>query len=584
MPVHNADIAAVFDEIADLLELEDANPFRIRAYRNAARVVDGLGQDLRAMVAGGEDLTALPGIGKDLAAKIKELADTGKSSFLERLRGEVPPAIAELLHIPNLGPKRVRHLWHDLGIQTVPQLREAARAGHIRELSGFGTKSETKILEAVEARLSKDQRFKLATAAQYADALVAHLEAAAGVERVVVAGSFRRRRETVGDLDILVMAAPDSRATAAFTGYDDVGEVLASGPTRASVRLKSGLQVDLRVVPAESYGAALCYFTGSKAHGIALRGLAQEKGLKINEYGVFKGQKRIAGDSEESVYRAAGLPYIPPELREDRGEIAAAREGRLPRLIELGDLKGDLHAHTSATDGHDSLEDMARAAAAAGLEYLAITDHSRRLTMAHGLDADRLARQMDEIDRLNETLAGIRLLKGIEVDILEDGGLDLPDAVLARLDVVVGAVHSRFDLPRDRQTERILRALDHPHFTLLAHPSGRLIGEREAYEVDMPRIIRHAKERGCCLELNSHPERLDLLDTWCMAAKAEGVLVAIDSDAHRTRDFANLSFGIGQARRGWLEARDVINTRSLAQLGKLLGHRLVKPAGTRARA
>lgn len=582
MPVHNADIAAIFTEIADLLEIEAANPFRIRAYRNAARVIGDLGTDVRTVIASENGmtrgLTRLPGIGKDLAGKIQEIVATGKCPFLESLRREVPPAVSELLRIPNLGPKRVRLLWQDLGIQTVEQLYRAACDGRIREVPGFGEKSEEKIRQAVEANLGKERRFKLAIAASYAEALVAHLKGVAGVERVEVAGSFRRQRETVGDLDILVVAAPGSKVTAAFTGYDEVDEVLAGGPTRASIRLHSGLQVDLRVVARESYGAALYYFTGSKSHSVAVRRLAQEKGLKINEYGVFRGQQRIAGETEESVFAAVGLPWIPPELRENRGEIAAAQAGQLPRLVELKDLRGDLHAHTRATDGRDTLEDMARAAAAAGLEYLAITEHSRRLAMAHGLDPERLARQIDEIDqlndqmndRLNESLAGIRLLKGIEVDILEDGSLDLPDSILARLDLVVGAVHSRFDLPRARQTERIMKAMDNPHFTLLAHPSGRLIDEREPYDVDMARLIAHAKSRGCCLELNAHPERLDLLDTWCMAAKEAGVLVAIDSDAHSVRDFANLRFGVGQARRGWLTAENVLNTRPLAELRNLL--------------
>jgi len=323
-------------------------------------------------------------------------------------------------------------------------------------------------------------------------------------------------------------------------------------------------------VAQESYGAALHYFTGSKAHNIAIRRSAQQLGLKINEYGVFRGAKRIAGDSEEAVYRAVGLPYIPPELREDRGEIEAARAGRLPKLVELADLRGDLHAHSKASDGHDSLHDMALAAKEMGLEYLAITEHSRRLTVAHGLDPLQLAKQCDEIDRLNAELDGITLLKGIEVDILEDGSLDLPDGVLERLDLVVGAVHSRFDLSRAKQTERILRAMDHPHFTLLAHPSGRLIEKREPYDVDMLRIIRHARQRGCFLELNAHPERLDLLDSHCQSAREEGVLVSIDSDAHSIFDFANLKFGVGQARRGWLEKKDVLNTRPLAALRKLL--------------
>jgi DNA polymerase (family 10) len=569
MPLHNADIAAVFDEIADLLEIESANPFRIRAYRNAARIVGELGRDVPTMVAKGEDLTTLPGIGADLAAKIKEIVDTGKCTQLERLRQEVPPAVSELLRLPGLGPKRVRALWHDLDIQTLEQLHRAARDGRIRDLPGFGEKTEQKILQAAQAHLSKVQRYKLALAAQYAEALADHLRRLPGVHKVEVAGSYRRMRETVGDLDIIV-SGTGGGVMEAFTAYDEVREVLSAGPTRASVVLRNGMQVDLRLVPPKSYGAALCYFTGSKAHNIALRRIAQDKGLKLNEYGVFRGERVIAGETEESVYRSLGLPFIAPELREDRGEIEAARAGRLPRLVELADLKGDLHAHTKASDGHDSLRDMALAAKAAGLQYLAITEHSRRLAMARGLDPERLARQIDEIDRLNGELEGIVLLKGIEVDILEDGSLDLPDAILARLDIVVGAVHSRFDLPRARQTERILRAMDHPHFHLLAHPLGRLIGTREPYDVDMLRIIRHARSRGCYLELNAHPERLDLLDSHCMAARDEGVLVAINSDAHSVLDFANLRFGVGQARRGWLEAKDVLNTRPLRGLRKLL--------------
>lgn len=566
MPVHNADIAAIFDEIADLLELEAANPFRVRAYRNAASIIGDLRHDVRQMVARGEDLTALPGIGADLAAKIREIVDTGHCALLDRLHRELPPAISELLHIPGLGPKRVRALWHDLDVQTAEQLCRAARDGRIRGLPGFGEKTERKILQAAEAHLSQSRRFKLASAAQYADALVAYLRGVPTVARVEIAGSFRRMRETVGDLDVLVVAAAGNAVSAVFTAYDEVKEVLAQGPTRASVVLRCGMQVDLRVVAPESYGAALCYFTGARAHNIALRRIAQERGLKLNEYGVFRGNERVAGETEESVYRILGLDWIPPELREDRGEIEAARAGRLPQLVRREDLRGDLHAHTRASDGHDSLRDMALAARAAGLEYLAITEHSRRLTVAHGLDAQRLARQIDEIERLNDELSGIRVLKGIEVDILEDGRLDLPDAILARLDLVVGAVHSRFDLPRAKQTERILRAMDNPHFTILAHPSGRMLETREPYDVDMLRIIRHAKTRRCALELNAHPQRLDLLDTWCMSALEEGVPVAISSDAHSVYDFANLRFGVGQARRGWLEAKDVLNTRPLAQL------------------
>jgi DNA polymerase (family 10) len=570
MPVHNADITAIFEEIADLLEIEGANPFRIRAYRNAARILGDLPQEARLLVERGDDLTRLPGIGSDLAAKVSEIVSSGHCSLLDRLRREVPPAITELLKIPGLGPKRVKALYHDLDVQTTEQLHRAALDGRIRALHGFGEKTEQNILQSLEAHASQGKRFKLATAAQYAEALHAFLQSVPGVQQVIVAGSFRRMRETVGDIDILVTAAADSPVMQRFTAYDEVAEVYSAGETRASILLKCGLQVDLRVVAQASYGAALHYFTGSKAHNIAIRRSAQQLGLKINEYGVFRGAKRIAGDSEESVYRAVGLPYIPPELREDRGEIEAARGGRLPQLVELSDLRGDLHAHSKASDGHDSLRDMALAAKALGLEYLAITEHSRRLTVAHGLDPVQLARQCDEIDRLNEELNGITLLKGIEVDILEDGSLDLPDGVLKRLDLVVGAVHSRFDLTRAKQTERILRAMDHPHFTLLAHPGGRLIERREPYDVDMLRIIRHARQRGCFLELDANPERLDLIDSHCQSAKEEGVLVSIDSDAHSTFDFANLRYGVGQARRGWLEKADVLNTRTLAALRKLL--------------
>jgi DNA polymerase (family 10) len=570
MPIHNADIAAAFEEIADLLEIQGANPFRVRAYRNAARTVGELGRDVAAMLEEGRELPKLPGIGADLAAKIHEIAETGKCSLLERLHQELPPAVTELLKIPGLGPKRVKALYHDLDVQTLEQLHRAARDGRIRELPGFGEKTEQRILQAVEAHAAQSRRFKLAVAGQYAAALTAFLQKVQGVKQVVVAGSFRRMRETVGDLDILVTAQAGSPVMERFTGYDEVKEVLSAGTTRASVVLRCGLQVDLRVVGEESYGAALHYFTGSKAHNIAIRRLAQERGLKLNEYGVFQGDRRIAGETEESVFRSVDLPFIPPELREDLGEIEAARAGRLPLLVQLADLRGDLHAHTKATDGNASIEEMALAAKSRGLEYLAITEHSRRLTVAHGLSAQQLSRQIDDIDQLNMELRGITLLKGIEVDIMEDGSLDLPDSVLARLDLVIGAVHSKFHLSRNKQTERILRAMDRPHFTILAHPSGRLIDRREPYDVDMQRIIRKARERGCYLELNAHPERLDLLDTHCKMAKEAGVLVAIDSDAHSTLDFDNLRFGVGQARRGWLEKRDVLNTRSLKDLKSLL--------------
>lgn len=573
MPVHNADIAAIFEHIADLLEIQGENPFRIRAYRNAARQVQSLGVPIAEMVEKGEDLTAIPGIGEDLAGKIREIVQTGRSPTLIKLEKKFPPTITELLKIPGLGPKRVKTLYERLQVRTLAELREAARAGRIRELPGFGEKTELSILEALEAHAEQAQRFKLAVAAQYAEPLVAYLKKAPGVGQVVIAGSYRRCKETVGDIDILATATDSAPVMDRFVGYEEVRDVLAKGPTRATIVLKSGLQVDLRVVDEACFGAALHYFTGSKAHNIAIRRLGQQRQLKINEYGVFKGNKRVAGDTEESVFAAVGLPWIAPELRENRGEIEAAAAGRLPELVRLKDLRGDLHAHTKATDGHHTLREMAEAARARGFEYLAITEHSRRLAVAKGLDPERLRRQIAEIERLNEELEGITLLKGIEVDILEDGTLDLPDTVLKELDLVVGAVHSKFDLPPKKQTERILRAMDNPYFTILAHPSGRLIGSREAYDVDMLALIRQARQRGCYLELNAHPERLDLLDTYCRMAKDEGVKIAVSSDAHRIQDFDNLKYGIGQARRGWLEKRDVLNTLPLAELRRALAKR-----------
>ena len=573
MAIHNATIASIFEEIADLLDIQGANPFRVRAYRNASRTIGELGTDVKTLLERGTAPTDIPGIGEDLARKINEILATGKCNFLERLRKEVPPAITELLKIPGLGPKRVKTLWHDLDIQTLEQLMRAAKDGRIRELPGFGDKTEQHILEAAQAHLSQAHRFKLAVAAQYAEAFAAYLRKVKGVEEVVIAGSFRRMRETVGDIDILVAAEEGSGAMDRFTGYEEVKDVLASGPTRGSVVLKSGIQVDVRVIPKQSWGAALVYFTGSKAHNIAIRRIAQDKGLKLNEYGVFKGDKPVAGADETSVYKSIGLPWIPPELREDRGEVEAAQAGKLPKLVELSDLKGDLHVHSKASDGHNTIHEMAQAAQSAGLEYIAMTEHSRRLTVAHGLDPVRLAKQGAEIDRLNRELKGITVLKGIEVDILEDGTLDLPDSALAELDIAVAAVHSKFDLPRAKQTDRILKAMDNPAVAILAHPTGRLIEEREPYDVDMQKIIRKARARNVALEVNAHPERLDLLDTYCQMAKQESVLVSINSDAHNSFEFGMLSFGVGQARRGWLEKKDVLNSRGLKDLRRWLEQR-----------
>lgn len=583
MPIVNADIATVFTEIADLLEIEDANPFRVRAYRNAARMLSELGRSVKTMVEQKEDLDALPGIGPDLAGKIIEVVNTGSCAQLERLRHEVTPALADLLKIPGLGPKRVRTLHQELGIKTLEQLRRAAEDGRIHAVHGFGLKTERHILQAASTLLHQERRYKLADVASVAAALVEELKGTTGLHQAVVAGSVRRRRDTIGDLDLLVITDHPREVMDRLSGGADVQRVLANGVTRSSVVLKNGLQVDLRAIAPVSFGAAWMYFTGSKEHNIALRKLAQDAGLKLNEYGLYRGRERIAGSTEAAVFQALGLAYIEPELRENSGELEAARSGRLPHLVQSIDLRGDLHVHTKDSDGHDTLQAMAETAQARGLQYLAVTDHSKRLAVVHGLDANGLLRQMDQIDALNATLRGITLLKGVEVDILEDGTLDLPNDVLGRLDLVVGAIHSGFDLSLEKQTSRLLRAMDNHHFSILAHPTGRLINERPPYEVDLNRVVHKARERGCFLELNAHPARLDLTDRACRLAHDAGVLVSINSDAHSILQFDNLDLGVGQARRGWLEPRDVLNTRSLEQLRPLLAASMQVPTESASR-
>jgi DNA polymerase (family 10) len=570
MPVHNAEIAKMFDQTAELLEIEGGNPFRARAYRKAARTIEGLAKSVSTLLAAGEDLSELPGIGKDLAAKIAAIVASGRFDVLQELKRRLPGELGDIAAVPGLGPKRVKLLYDRLHIRTLEDLARAARAGRIRELKGFGEKSEQRILAALAKPILTEKRFKLSVAEAEAQALVAHLKPYVGSGKIAVAGSYRRRRETVGDLDIVVAAGKAAIISDRLVDYENVSEVVAHGAARTTVILRSGLQVDLRVVPVQSYGAGLMYFTGSKAHNIALRGLANDRGWKLNEYGLFAGTRRIAGASEAEIYKKLGLAYVPPELREDRGEVMLAAKHELPRLVEISDLRGDLHAHTDWSDGTVSIAEMAAAAKERGYEYLAITDHSRHVTIAHGLDASRLARQIDEIDKVNESLKGITLLKGVELDILADGQLDLPNRVLSRLDLVVASVHYKFDLSRKAQTERIMRAMDNPYVTIIAHPTGRLIGAREPYDVDMERLIAAAKARKCCLEINAEPDRLDLNDINAQAAKSAGVKLAISTDAHTTQALDYMRFGVDQARRGWLTADDVINTRSLARLKLLI--------------
>jgi len=570
MTVQNAEIADRFEQLSDLLELQGANPFRVRAYRNAARFIRGHSRSLAELLEEGADLAELPGIGADLAGKIATLVRTGRLPLLDQTAKKVPAPLVAMTRIEGLGPKRAQALHKALKIRSLEDLARAARSGRIRELPGFGARTEQLILQRVERAATAEHRLRLADAEQVARPLVAYLRSIAGVKDVEVAGSFRRRRETVGDLDLLVSAARGAKVMDRIVRYEDVAEVQAQGSTRATLRLRNGLQVDVRVVPATAFGSALHYFTGSKAHNIAVRRMAMARGLKLNEYGIFRGERRMGGRTEAEVFAAVGLPVIPPELREDRGEIDAARRGRLPKLVRLEDLRGDLHCHSRATDGRDTIEAMAKAAAARGYEYLSINDHSRHVTVAHGLDRKRLLEQVRAIDRLNARLDGITVLKSVEVDILEDGRLDLPDGVLKALDFTVCAIHYGFGYSRARQTARLLRAMDNPYFSILAHPTGRLINAREAYDIDLERVLEAARERGCVMELNAQPDRLDLDDRGCRLAKEIGVMVAISTDAHRVADLDLVRFGVDQARRGWLEPGDIVNTLPLTELKRVL--------------
>jgi DNA polymerase (family 10) len=522
------------------------------------------------LVKSGKDLSELPGIGEAIAEKIRTIVATGRLPQLEEVEARTPAALSALMKVEGLGPKRVKTLYKQLDIRTPEDLERAARSGKIRELAGFGKKTEELILQRVLHFQGEAPRMRLPDAEDIAEPLVAYLRQTPGIKAITVAGSFRRRLETVGDLDILVTARKDSPVMDRFVAYDEVTGVVSRGKTRSTVILRSGLHVDLRVVPQVSYGAALCYFTGSRAHNIALRKIGVSKGCKLNEYGLFRGEQRVGGKTEQEVYDKLGLAWIEPELRENRGEIELARKGRLPKLISRDDIRGDLHSHTSATDGRNSLREMAEAVRVLGYEYLAITDHSRHVTVAHGLNGKQLLEEIRQIDRLNAKLDGIVILKSCEVDILEDGSLDLPDSVLRELDLTVCAVHYNFNLPEKQQTERIIRAMDNRCFNILAHPTGRLINKREPYEVDLQAVMTAARERGCFLEINAQPSRLDLTDTYCKLARDLGLKLAISTDAHGIDQLDFMRFGIGQARRGWLAAGDVLNTRPLDELRQLL--------------
>jgi len=591
--IENYEIAEALEELADLLEIRGANPFRIRAYRDAARTVREHATPMRRLVEEGADLTEIPTIGEDMSAHVTELVESGRLTPLEEVAEEVPRTLADVTRLPGIGPKRTRKLWEELGIETVDGLEEAAEAGEVVELEGFGRKTQEKILRGIEQFRRHSERHLLADADRFVEPLLEHLGSAPGVRRMEVAGSYRRRKETVGDVDVLVVAAEGEPVMDHFVAYRRVDEVLQAGGTRGSVLLSSGLQVDLRVVEEESYGAALVYFTGSREHNVALRKRALERDLTISEYGVFELEegesraegdgdsgsarpergrgKRIAGATEEEVYDAVGLPWIPPELREDRGEIDAAARGELPDLLEPGDLRGDLQMHTTWSDGRNGVEEMLVACAERGYEYLAITDHSQALGVTGGLDEERLRAQWEEMEEVAARHEGIRLLRSLEVDILTDGSLDLSDEMLEALDLVVVSIHSGFDLDPGRQTERLLTALSHPEVDVLAHPTGRLINRRDPYDFDLEAVLEKAAGEGVAVELNAHPDRLDLRDTQLARAAELGVGIVISTDAHRTEDLELMRYGVEQARRAWLTAEHVLNTRPLEELLAALG-------------
>ena len=571
--VPNADVASLFAQIADLLEIRGDNPFRVRAYRNAARTVEEWPQSLSEILSRTGSLPRMPGIGADLDGKIREILTTGHLSTLDKLREAFPPHLTDLLEIPGLGPRKVKTFYEELGIHDVAGLSRALRDHRIAALPGFGAKSEERIAKSVASRLAKVRRYRLADAARQALPLLDALRSVRGVRDAVVAGSFRRMRETVGDLDFLVTSEDPGPVVERLVGYGEVDRVLASGPTKASVVLWTGLQVDLRVLPQISFGAALVYFTGSKPHNIALRRLAQEKGLKINEYGVFRGKERIAGSSEESVYRALGLAPIPPELREDRGEIQAAARGPLPELVALSDLRGDLHARAPGTGVINGVAGLARAARDRGFAYLAISGSGGKPSGRGRPDPDRLLAKKKDLDPIQARIPDVALLLALEVEIRADGSLGLPDEALSDFDLVVGAVEDHFDLSREAQTARVLRALEHPRLNILAHPTGRLLGEREPADLDMLRILRKAREHQVALEIDARPDRLDLPDLYCRMARDEGVLLAPSALAKNPEDFENLAFGVGQARRGWTTKKDVLTTRPLEEVRRFLEKR-----------
>ncbi|MFP4663390.1 MAG: DNA polymerase/3'-5' exonuclease PolX [Bacteroidales bacterium] len=570
MPVYNKDIVDQLNELADLLEIKGENEFRVRAYRNAVRILSGYSGRLAKEIREGEDLSEISGIGDSIQEKVEEIVNTGKLKQLENLKKEIPESLLEIMSLEQMGPRRTKTLYEELDIDSIDDLKKAAKSGDIESLEGFGKKTVENILKEIEEYADKggSDRIKWSEGDKIATSLKEYMKDK--VDDIEVAGSYRRKKATLGDIDILVTSKDKEKCMRAFTTFEDVDRVLSQGDTKSSVKLRNGVQVDLRLVDKNSFGAALLYFTGAKEHSIALRKIAQKKDYTLNEYGVHKDDEKLASKTEKSMYKALGLKYIEPELRENRGEIEAARDDKLPNLIKPEDIRGDLHTHTKRTDGLYSLKEMAQAAKDMGYDYYAVSDHSKKVSMADGLDEKRLGEQIEEINELNESFSDFRICKAIEVDILKDGTLDLSDDILKELDFVIGAIHYNRNLSRKEQTQRVLKAMENPHFNILAHPTGRMLGERSAYDIDIKAVLDEAKDKGCYLEINANPQRLDLNDENARIAKEKGVKLAISTDAHSKDSLNYMRYGVAQARRGWLEKNDVLNTRSWKSLKKLL--------------
>jgi DNA polymerase (family 10) len=567
----NPEVAKILYEIALLLEMDNVQ-FKPRAYEKAARAVEALEEGIEEIHArsGMAGLMEIPGVGKSIAEKIEELIKTGKLQYYEDLKKKVPVDLERLSRIEGLGPKTIKTLYDQLGIKNIDDLEKAAREHKISKLPGFKEKTELNILKGIEFAKQSKGRYILGFMLPQIREIENHLRTVQGVTRVVASGSVRRWKETIGDADFLVISKDAARVMDFFVTMPEVIDVISKGNTKSTVRLKNGMDADIRVLQEENFGAALQYFTGGKDHNVALRRIAQEKGWKLSEYGLFKGDQQIAGRTEEEVYQKLGLDWMPPELRENTGEIEAALRHNLPKLIEYGDLQGDIQTHTNWTDGANTIKEMAQEAKKIGLKYLVISDHSKGLAMTGGLDEGMLLKQAEEIDKINKELSGIRVLKGVELNIQKDGSLDISDEALKNLDVVGGAVHSNLNMPKDEMTKRVLKAVENPNLDILCHPTERQIQRRDAVQLDVERVIDAAKEAGTVLDIDSYPDRLDLKDEYVKKAVQIGAKLGISSDSHSTTHLHYLELGVAQARRGWATARDIVNTRKLEEFLKVL--------------